>query len=49
MSDSTLLSALIASLNANVFLREFSFARTLFTPPVGQRLPRRISRLAMVE
>lgn len=33
VSDPTLLSAFIASLNANVFLREFSFARTRFTPP----------------
>jgi hypothetical protein len=35
MGDQTLLSAFVASLNANLFLREFSFARTCFTPPGG--------------
>lgn len=32
MSDRTLLSSFIASLNASVFLREFSFSQTRFTP-----------------
>jgi hypothetical protein len=35
MGDQTLLSAFVASLNANLFLREFSFAGTCFTPPGG--------------
>ena len=35
MSDTTLLSSFVASLNANVFLREFSFSRTRFKPVGG--------------
>lgn len=33
MGDQTLLSAFVSSLHSNLFLREFSFARTCFTPP----------------
>jgi hypothetical protein len=35
MSDQTLLSAFVSSLHSNLFLREFSFARTCFTPLGG--------------
>lgn len=35
MGDQTLLSAFVASLHSNLFLREFSFARTCFTPSGG--------------
>ena len=38
MRDQTLLTSFLANLNANVFLREFSFARTCFTPPGGTEL-----------
>jgi hypothetical protein len=35
VSDTTLLSHFIANLNTNVFLREFSFSQTRFTPTAG--------------
>jgi len=38
LSDTTLLSSFIANLNANVFLREFSFSRTHFTPVGGTQV-----------
>jgi hypothetical protein len=38
VSDTTLLSHFIANLNTNVFLREFSFSQTRFTPTGGTQV-----------
>jgi hypothetical protein len=38
VSDTTLLSHFIANLNANLFLREFSFSQTRFTPTGGTQV-----------